>query len=304
MPYSRSHEILKRVLTVPDRYRAFSVRRADAYRKFGLEDELVADLLDLGLPHRGVGDDMSFDALDLENVGSGLALLSPQRIIMKKWSRSLSADMQMHRGSYELRISWACPDPGHEGACDFTAGEHVSALAKVGPSGLPWGGAITGLAEPLHDVHEFGPEFDQVTAAARKLVFHRLPTGLGDDLGYLGATGLADCRLGTMHLMQIARGLGMSTRPASGFFVGAPFPAWHVWFEVLVGDRWIAADPFFLNTLAGWGLIDADDWPLDHSPRNVLLRVMSSASYGASLVKHNGEDLHISVMARWSASTA
>jgi hypothetical protein len=296
----RPERMVHRVCAVPDRFRVFSVPGPEVMRQFGLDDELLASLLDLGLPHRGAGPDRRLDPLDLENIGSGLGLMSPQEIIRRRWARSLRAVRQESSGAYQLRISWSCPWPGHPGPCRFTAGPRLSVLVPGVDDGSLGGTVLTGLSEPLRCAHDFGPGFAPVVAAARRLVFHRLPPELVTDLGFLAETGMADCQLGNRHLMLVAREHGFDVRSAAGFFIGAPFPARHVWFEVRSCDQWIPADPFFLDTLARWGVLSAEDWPLDHSPRNVLIRLEATDSIGAPLVLHGDQPAPVTVVARWT----
>lgn len=291
----RLADLLSRVVTVPDQHRNFVISLEEAFRGFGLDGDLVGAALDLGLPHRGGGADLRLDPLDLENIGSGLALASPQRAAVTRWARALSEVVRDQHGTYELRISWRCPDPGHPGVCSYDTAPLGSALRISRSSD----GTATGTVDPLCEAHDFGPDFTPVVAATQELIFHRIPRGLAEDIGYLRETGLADCRLATRHLIGVARSLGMTVRPASGFFLGTPFPARHVWFEVRSGDRWVPADPFFMRTLAQWGVVRPEDWPLDRSPRNVLWRLSSSVSVNVPLVTHGDHIAPTGVVARW-----
>jgi hypothetical protein len=90
----------------------------------------------------------------------------------------------------------------------------------------------------------------------------------------------------------------MTVRPSAGFLVAEPFLADHTWFDVKVDGRWIPADPFFLNTLHHWGVLDSDEWPLHVAPRNVLWRLSSTMTANA-LVRHAGGIAAISLSASW-----
>jgi Transglutaminase-like superfamily len=291
----RLADVLSRIATVPDRHRNFLVSVPEAMSGFGLDSDLVRAALDLGLPHRGGEADLRLDRLDLENIGSGLMLASPQRTAVTRWARTLRRVVRDQNGVYELRISWKCPDPGHAGVCSYDPAALVSAL-RISESS---DGTAIGIVDPLREAHDFGPDFAPVVAAAQALTFHRIPRALAEDLGYLKETGLADCRLATRHLIAVARSIGMTVRPASGFFLGTPFPARHVWFEVRAGNRWIPADPFFMRILAQWGVIQSEAWALDRSPRNVLWRLVPSVSVDVPLVKHGDRVAPTGVLARW-----
>lgn len=292
-------EVVARIRTVGDQHRNFSVLRGDIQRQYGIDDDLAETLLGLGLPHRRSGGELLFDALDLANVASDLDLEWPERVLLRRWSRSLRVGRQHERGAYEILLSWRCPAPGHAGACRFTLRPIAAAMMPGDLSELLTGSSLAGRAEPLNQAHDFGSSLDEVVAAARRLTFHRIPEAFVEDLSYVTDTGLADCRLANMYLRKIAEGAGLAVRSAAGLFVGAPFPSRHVWFEVLVSDRWIAADPFFLHTLTCWGLIRGEEWPLNHSPRNVLVRLATLPTVGGPLILHDGQPAPVRVLARW-----
>lgn len=290
---------LERVRSVPSVCRHFSVPLEETHRQYGIEQRLLEMLLDCGLPHHGSGQNLRLDPLDLENLGFALALPSPQRTVLLRWGRSLSAPMQNERGAYEIRLTWQCPDPGHTGDCRFHPGPPMTSLLPQEPSGSMVGLRSTFRVDPLHEVHDFGSALDPLIAEAATLDFHRLPEPLTGDLAFVRETRLADCRLANLHLTRLAGDLGLTVRPASGLFLGAPFPSRHVWFEVRVGDRWVAADPFFLHTLARWGVVRAEEWPLTHSPRNVLWRFETSNRVDTPLVRHGERTAPVGVVARW-----
>jgi hypothetical protein len=61
----------------------------------------------------------------------------------------------------------------------------------------------------------------------------------------------------------------------------------------------VAADPFFLETLRGWGVVDEGDWPIDQAPRNILWRLRSAPSINEPFVTHHGREALVSVWAQW-----
>nr|AKC92662.1 putative MitI transglutaminase [Amycolatopsis sp. SANK 60206] len=296
--------VVARTCTVGDEHRDFSIPQADMRKQYGIDDDLATELLDLGLPHRRDDGGLLFDWRDLSNVAAGLNLDSEDRVLMRRWTRSLGAALQQQRGVYNIRFDWRCPSPGHAGDCEFTLDPLTAPIMPHNPAKPLADGSLVGAAEPLYHEYDFGPAFNNVVAAARRITFHRLPLALVDDLGYLAETGLADCRLANVHLRKLAADAGLRVRPAAGLFVGVPFPARHAWFEVSVGDRWVAADPFFLHTLTSWGIMSGEEWPLNHSPRNVLIRLSNLPEIGGPLVLHNGHRAPLRILARWKMASA
>jgi hypothetical protein len=52
-----------------------------------------------------------------------------------------------------------------------------------------------------------------------------------------------------------------------------PFSTTHTWPQVDVDGRWTSFDPHMLNSLARWGLVDAEQWPPLTPVDRVLLRL-------------------------------
>lgn len=292
---SRCADAMERLRRVPDEYRTFTTPASEARRRFGFDDPLLAELIARGLPHRGTGPDPMFDRCDLDNLSTGLGLASPQLAMTRRWAKSLHDQLGPGRGHFELRLSWRCPQPGHDGACDFRITPGIADLLPEAPTG----NTAKILVEPVAEEHQFGSELDQVVADARGLFFHSIPTILTDDLAFARITGLADCRLAARYLAATAQSAGLTVRIASGFFIGVPFPTQHTWLEFAVGERWVAADPFYLHTVQRWGLLPDDPERLWRSPRNVLWRLDTSAERDRPIVQHAGSAVPLSIGAQW-----
>lgn len=294
----RAQVAVSRIRRVPCTYRRYSVDRADAKRGFGMDQDVLTVLLDLGLPHSGTEEGILFDALDLENAAMVLRLPSPPWSAVRLWKRSLRDPAALADGICRMKVSWFCPDAGHPGPCRFS---HHAVLAGSSDTDAPdsTDPGVT-VTEAQLDVqeHDFGENLAEVVAESRTFELHKLPEPLGADLGFLAGTGLADCQLATRRLVLVASRAGLTVRPASGYFAGIPFPTPHVWLEVLCDGRWTAADPFFLRVLHDWGIVRSSDWPLTRSPRHVLWRLAHSFTH-VPLVTHQGRRAPTNVMARW-----
>ncbi|MDN0197619.1 hypothetical protein [Streptomyces sp. S.PNR 29] len=292
-----ARDVVTRALKVPDKYRNFSVSPAGAHRVYGISEALLSMLLDLGLPCAGVAEDAAFDPLDLENTASALGLPSSQMAVMHLWARSLARAKALQRECCEITLSLNCPEPGHAGDCDFSLSCHLAA-ALGGPE-RPEGDHVVARVVMPSEIYDFEAPFDVVAKAAQRLVFHRIPEELGCDLGFLKETQLADCRSASRYLSQVAADVGYASRPASGFFIGAPFPCTHAWFDIRVDDRWTAADPFFLNTLHRWNILTPEDWPVTRSPQNIVWPLEEAHELTMPLVRHGNTPVKAVVAARW-----
>ncbi|MFF9350159.1 transglutaminase domain-containing protein [Streptomyces sp. NPDC014734] len=292
-----THDAVAKVLLVPGRYRRFSVPRTAARREYGVNGELLDKLLDLGMPSHGTGADITFDSLDLENIALDLRLPSSQVAAMRLWARSLTGPKVPRLGLCEITLSLNCPEPGHRGNCGFSLSSHLA--ERMDAPRHPESEQLSFQFFAPAENHDFDADFTPVVSEARSLTFHRIPDELVTDMGFLKETGLADCRSASRRLLDVAEDAGYAARPAAGFFLGAPFPCTHAWFEVRVGERWQAADPFFLDTLHHWGILSPEDWPLTRSPKRIVWRIESEHELSMPLIRHGKRPMAAAVAARW-----
>ncbi|MER5352900.1 hypothetical protein ABT093_21530 [Kitasatospora sp. NPDC002551] len=291
-PDTRPAVAVERARLVPDRYRTFIAEAARDAPVFGLQDALLQELLDLGLPHERRDGRLFLDPMDLENTTNLLGLPSPYRSALELWARSMRAPAALTGSRYEITLRWTCPAPGHAARCRFVPA--TPALAGA----VPGDGSLTVRVDTPDSRHDFGAAIEPLVAAAAELTFHKVRWPLAGDPGFVRETGLAECRLATRCLLRVAEEAGIATRPACGFFLGLPFPAPHSWLEVRTGDGWAAADPFFLATLHGWGVLDPQDWPVRGSPRQLLWRTGAEFRSHVPLLTHDGRPAAVRVTAR------
>lgn len=286
--------VMEKILTIPDEYRWFRVRLPQV-AKYGLQGELLEGLLDGGLPHAGRGSDILFDILDLQNIALNLRTY-PYWHAVRLLGKSLNNAKWIDSDICEIKLDWSCPKPGHQGDCFFSPTQE--AVRLFGDDG--WDAANAGgkrIEVHLLDAdYYFGDSLLPLVDEARRMEFHKLPDQLAEDLGFLAETGLADCRLATCRLLQVAAEAGLTARPACGFFISV-FPDYHVWPEIQANDDWKAADPFFLNTLREWEVVDPESWPLLRSPRRVLWRMAARSSY-LPFIMHNERRAKVSLSLR------
>jgi len=266
--------VIRRLLLVPDSFRSFEVDAREAAKLHRIGPDLLAELLDRGLPHRG-GAGPRLDRLDLENVGLALRLTTPRWTAMRSWRRCLRDCSRSGPTTYRLTVRARCPQPADHG-CDLALHPRVVASADPGTVRRTGDGFRLDLTASAVD-HRFGGPFAAVAEAVRDLDFHLLPPALATDPSFVARTRLADCVAATMMLLRAGPEHGVRLRPAVGLLLTTPFPAWHQWIEVDTGRTWLAADPFLLGVFARWGIVNPGQWPVDRSPQGVLWRCHSDA---------------------------
>jgi hypothetical protein len=262
------------VARIPDRYRNFSVSAEKVARSYRIPDELLRQLLDLGLPHRGNVASITFDRNDLTSVVLNLRLNSPKRAAFQMMARALTQNEA--RAARRITLQTYCPGRGHLGNCAFvlapgvTQSKELAAIRfpddrhiqlELRPDGGP-GGRLGFTASQRQLVEE-----------VRRLEFHPLPFQLNQDLGFLAETSLADCRLAARFAAVRGEQLGVPVRAVTGLLLGRPVAARHFWVEFLADGEWWPADPFLLTTLARWKMLDATLWPPDLSIAGAVWRL-------------------------------
>jgi hypothetical protein len=262
------------IARIPDRYRDFSVSAEKVARSYRIPDQLLRQLLDLGLPHRGSAAGIRFDRNDLASVVLNLRLDSPKRAAFQMMARALTRNGG--RAARRITLQTYCGGGGHQGDCAFvlapgvTQSEEVAAIRfsddrhiqlELRPGGGP-GGRL-----------DFTAGQRQLVEEARRLEFHPLPFQLNQDLGFLAETSLADCRLAARFIAVRGEQLGVPVRAVTGLLLGRPVAARHFWIEFLAEGEWRPADPFLLTALARWEMLDAALWPPDLSIDGAVLRL-------------------------------
>lgn len=260
---------LERVLRVPDAHRRFTETAASLARLHQINGDLLGTLLDGGLPHRGTGDERTFDRLDLENIALSVGV-GPRWRAMRWWSSALSAHDPGRDHRHRIKLTAFCPEPGHPGACDFVIDARL--VEAIHPAPV-WEAAPGSYAFDVCTVGRrwfFGEPYKVLMEAATTLVFHVLPPSLRGDLGFLRDTGLANCRLATPYLAELGEELGLRVRAVRGLFVAAPYSVRHSWIDIKTEQGWFAADPFLIGAFHRWGIVDRDRWPANRSPHGLL----------------------------------
>lgn len=253
--------IIDRVLQVPTRYRGFRISLDQARQLYAIQDDLLAELLDLGLPHRGSGPGQMFNGVDLENIGNALGLRFPGWRMLRMLAITFGGLRDPAGITYRIRAVNKCPTPKHDGSCDIAPSPM---LGNSGAQILECDASGVTADVRLPDVRQsIAATVEPLIRLAGGLTFHNLPNELSRDIGFAMNTGLADCRLSTAVLVANGDRIDRPLRAASGMIMSVPFIMRHTWVEINVAGDWLSIDPFFLIALARWRIIDPLVWPAD-----------------------------------------
>lgn len=301
-----------RVLRVPDRHRTFGKDAAFAHGTWAIGPELLEELLDHGLPHRGEGGARRFERTDLHNVSTYLNLPSPYFEALGRRVRALTEASRAGRGhTHDLEITASCPDPGHPGACDFTT---VPALA----TGTDWvpvtdpasgndsgslresaPGVFAARCQLPSDTHVFDDERTELLSRVADWELYVLPDGIIEDEAFSRDTRLANCLIPTRMLLREAAERGLPARHGAGLLVAPPFTTLHHWIEFDLDGTWVPADPVLLGAFARWGMTDPGEWPWNRSVAGAVLPLLTwPPEVFFPLVLHRGKQADIHITAR------
>jgi hypothetical protein len=268
--------VVERVRLVPDRYRQLTTPYEWAERFYRLPGQALASLLELGFPYRTEAGSTTFDDNDLKSAVLMLGLRSPQRTVLRAMANALTTAAADPVGRRAMTIQGYCPYERHDGACTFTLAPAVwrsPQVVRVEVTGARRFELELKLGAGTPRFLVLSAAQQQLFDEAARLQFHIIPRQLTADLGFLAETGLADCNLAMRFLVSRGAELGVEVRGATGLCLSQPFANRHTWLELRQPDGWSPADPFFLVTLARWGLVDGDAWPPHRSPVGAYLRL-------------------------------
>lgn len=261
-PPATVEDIVERLLQVPDRYRDFYLTLEHVTEHYEIQGPLLEQLLDLGMPHRGAGANRMFNGVDLENIGNALGLPTLGWRTMRMLAITFGGIKNPDQAVFRVRSASKCPHPKHESGCDVRPSTLLAAAGGYGIECDP-----SGVTAQVHLAVYNGPAIGHLIAPlvqlAGDLTFHYLPAELASDIGFAAETGLADCRLASHLLAANSAIIDLPVRIARGLIMGVPFLLAHEWVEVKVGRKWVSIDPFFLDALARWRIIDSQSWPSD-----------------------------------------
>jgi hypothetical protein len=283
-------EIIQRIRRIPDQYRAFTEDAKEAARIHKIPEDLLRELLDLGLPCRASESGYRFDRTDLENVALSLRFRCPRYVAMQWWARSLNTIVADGQNEFILRLIPKCPLAGHPGPCTFSASSFIEGAVASDSLAVSPAGVVTARVCLPTKMVTFTDAYAELFDRLAGLTLHIFPESMPVESWKAYDTGLADCRMAARLLVQGAAEFELAARPASGFFMASPFPMRHVWVELETAGSWVTADPFLLQSLARWGIVDGKQWPVYRSPPGLLWKLQSTYSIDTPLMLHAGQE--------------
>jgi hypothetical protein len=273
-------EAIDRLVPTPPDRRERLLTLPEARAKLGCGDELLATLLDRGLPVAAVEDgEPRLDLHDVINVGlysgSGRSVPELAQRALFRFAAGAPADW-IAPTRWQVAVEHRC--------MAGTDGEHPGGWELAEPDPARWGGAAerweshSGLRL---DGRGRGPERRSDSASAtgtvllegrrrrvvapavaeafRELVggierdaprFQWLPAALRADPAAAARLGVTDCAASSLQLSRDLARMGFATRTGDGFVLGL-VPTPHAWVEVLDQDgEWKALDPIFAAVAA------------------------------------------------------
>ena len=280
---------IAKVNRIPVNYKTHECAVDDAGNRYAVNEQLLADLLDLGLSHTLKDGQLFVEDNDLWTISLDLKLRNPHTRQLKFFTQFLNATKKDGSSTYSFSAPPTCPRPGHAGPCSFEFESSMSRQVRLGGV-TP---TIQFAGQPIADAYDFGESIAPLVSEAERLQFYKVPDELASDMKFLAETSLASCRSAALWLLRVAAQHGIDARLARGLFVSVPYSTSHLWLEIRTAGEWRHADPFFLHSLAHWDVVDLSEWPLARTPQHVLLHLASGpADQYIPMVWHQGEPLN------------
>lgn len=242
-------DLMEKVLLVPTPLRSFNADSDIASKHYGIDRNLLEELIGLGLPFKESGGQALYSSFDLSNISLHLGLPSIQRLAMRMWART-------------LQVSAGHPP--------------TIAIVSVFPIGASTDTAtpLRILTVPLHDriifAHGMLKDFIDEWADYQ---FYMLPEECRWDIDFIERSRICECGGASKRMLFQARGRGIEARQCFGLLLAAPFSTGHYWTELNLDGEWVAFDPLLLRVLRESCGLDSQAWPSHRSSSAVLHRL-------------------------------
>jgi hypothetical protein len=262
--------LLRKIRSVPDEVRRFSVTAADARSMHRIDADLLDTLVAEGLPYAGPAGSRLFDDYDLGNVALHLGLMSVRRMAIRSWTHALQRNSGRERSHALVSFVPRCPVPGHPGPCRFEMLEPGGWRRTCeGP------GNGTDPAEQ-RDISLSGtwpviePRARELIADVADVDFFMLPEVIRWDQDFLLRARIADCGGVADWLVREGLRRGLAVRFSFGLMVTSPYSTPHCWAEFRTDGVWVPVDPVLLKAMSS---LDPLQWPGYRSTGAIMSRL-------------------------------
>ena len=258
--------LIDKIKLIPDEFRSYQVRANQVLPIFGVNDLLITQLMELGLPYEHDNDLFLYDSLDMQNVALNLRLPSMQRMSMKYWRETLeeidrrkdaSVSIQVRR--HDSRTRRQCP-----ASYPSSTNDEFKPYKRFVPH-------ILNYRIPPSVPQSISATLVSILETISQLEFFALPRELAKTTVFSRSTGLANCIAASQLLIEECTLVGINARVVWGLFLSTPFAFRHTWTEVLVNGTWIPFDPLMLKLLKQHADLDVQRWPTTRSMESILL---------------------------------
>jgi hypothetical protein len=291
LPSELDHWIA-RLRLIPPQHRSFTVDPQRARLEFGVDDELAQQLEEHGLPCEASPDGLWFNETDLHYIGLRTGWATVYLQAMRQWATTLVRWSDCERIETKVR----CVPYGPPGsAFEVVVAPDRRSLVHTGADRV----ATTLTASTRGRWPEVDPALHELFGELASLDFCRLPQSLHTDFDFVRRTGLADCTLTSLLLVEECERRGVAARTAFGLLTVTPYSTPHSWAELRIEDCWVPVDPLLLQSLVTYSSLDPAEWPPWRSPGAILMRLAPAET---ALVLADGEPVQATFLTKIHAT--
>ncbi|WP_314424746.1 transglutaminase domain-containing protein [uncultured Microbacterium sp.] len=238
-----------RLRLVADQFRVFDCDASVCSRDLGLDNETVALMVQLGIPHVKAPAGPLFDRRDMMSIASILGRDRVQRLMMRRWVE-LAERATAKTLHAEVAVVAAAPATG---PVDVLLPDGGTRRVDARPERETWR-----WARPPRPAGAVPDELLGMLRAVSDVEMFHIPWEVRDDPVLFEGARIADCRSATLHIARLAGENGIRCRTSWGFIVCGPFSATHAWVEFDIDGRWVPVDVHMASALVRWGIADMD----------------------------------------------
>ncbi len=294
-PYLRT--LIERLRVIPETDKQFVADAQWAASSLAMTEDVIAELVEAGVPARPEGERVLLDSSDLTSISYAYSGASPNRKSAQLWARQLRS-LHSFPAGHEVGYVVQCPVPGHSGNC----GWRFLAPESGGCTPTTDAHPIYSLSTPASRPPVEAPrDVTDIVDRYADVSFHILPTSLMGDTDFVRRRRLAECDTMAQTVVEDALRAGIEARTASGLIVARPYSSTHSWAEFRIQNAWVPYDAFLIHTMQGWNIPGARELDPHMSLDGFLLRLSERRE---PLVTHRGEPVQPALPTRRVSASA